>query len=345
MTDFASYAFNKSHAAAYAVVAYRTAYLKTHYPTEFMAALMTSFMGGDGSKIAQYIRNCKELGVEVLPPCILKSDRNFSVEDGKIRMGLRSIKSCGDNAIDAIIRLRESGAKLESIRDLVDNLDPAAVNAKAVENLIYAGALDCIQPNRASALRMYKLFSEQARKERGKVIEGQGSLFDIIRDEINQGDDDLIGPDFELSQRLALEKEVLGIYFSGHPLDNCRWIIDEIVNITSDELNNPKNYPERKPASDDIMVGQINSVKNIVTKKGDQMAVSLLEDLVGVVEVVVFPQSFARSGDVIRENEIVVVRGKDERDSDGAAKVIASKITPIEKVEDFFRKQKNGGTS
>jgi len=222
MTDFSSYAFNKSHAAAYAVVAYRTAYLKAHYPTEFMAALMTSFMGGDGSKIAHYIRNCKELGIEVLPPCILRSGRNFSVEDGKIRMGLRSIKGCGDGAIDAIIRLRESGAKLGSVRDFVDNIDQTAVNAKAAENLIYAGAFDRIQPNRASALRMYKLFSEQARKERGRVIEGQASLFDFINDEMNLRDEDYIGQDFELTQKLSLEKEVLGIYFSGHPLDGYR---------------------------------------------------------------------------------------------------------------------------
>jgi DNA polymerase-3 subunit alpha len=339
MTDFASYAFNKSHAAAYAVVAYRTAYLKAHYPTEFMAALMTSFMGGDGSKIAQYIRNCKELGVDVLPPCILKSDRKFSVEDGKIRMGLRGVKNCGDGAIDSIITLRGSGVRLESIRDFVDHIDASSVNTKAAESLIYAGAFDCIQSNRASALRMYKLFSEQAKKERGKVIEGQGSLFDIIREDINQSDEGLIGPDFEMPQKLALEKEVLGMYFSGHPLDDFRWIIDEVANVTSDELNNPKDYPERRAAADVIIVGQITSVKNFVTKKGGQMAVILLEDLVGTIEVVVFPGPYEKSGDVIRENEIVVVRGKDERDSEGAVRILASKVTPIEKVEDYLQKR------
>ncbi|MDR3363442.1 MAG: DNA polymerase III subunit alpha [Clostridiales Family XIII bacterium] len=340
MIDFASYAFNKSHAAAYAVVAYRTAYLKAHYPTEFMAALMSSFMGGDGSKIAQYIRNCKELGVEVLPPCILKSDRKFSVEDGKIRMGLRSVKSCGDNAIDAIVRLRESGARLESVRDFVDHIDASTVNAKAAENLIYAGAFDCIQPNRASALRMHKLFSEQAKKERGKVMDGQGSLFEIIRDEISQSDEDLIGSDFDIPQKLALEKEVLGMYFSGHPLDGYKWIVDEIVNTTSDELNHPEDCVERKTSGDVIMIGQISNAKHIITKKGDRMAVILLEDLFGAVEIVVFPKAFERSGDTIRENEIVVVRGKAERDSDDTARIFASKVTPIETVEDFFLNRK-----
>jgi len=343
MTDFSSYAFNKSHAAAYAVVAYRTAYLKAHYPTEFMAALMTSFMGGDGSKIAHYIRNCKELGLEVLPPCILKSGRNFSVEDGKIRMGLRSVKGCGDGAIDAIIRLRESGVKLGSIRDFVDNIDQTAVNAKAAENLVYAGAFDSIQPNRASALRMYKLFSEQARKERGRVIEGQASLFDFINDEMNLNDEDHIGQDFELPQKLSLEKEVLGIYFSGHPLDGYSWIIDEIANTTSDKLNHPEEYTDRASAADVIIVGQITNAKHITTKKGDRMAVILLEDMVGTVEVVVFPKTFERSGDgCLYENAIVVVRGKEDRDADGAVRVFASKVTPIDRVEEFFLNRKTG---
>jgi len=342
MTDFASYAFNKSHAAAYAVVAYRTAYLKTHYPTEFMAALMSSFMGGDGSKIAQYIRNCKELGIEVLPPCIMKSVRKFSVEDGKIRMGLRSVKNVGDSAIDAIIQLRESAESFRSIRDLVDRIDPSTLNSKAAESLIYAGALDCITPNRASALRMYKLFSEQAKKDRSRVIDGQMPLFDLISEEINQKDDNLAGPDFEISHKLSLEKEVLGIYFSGHPLDDYVWIIDKVVNTTSGEINSPEDYPERKVVSDVIMIGQVMNVKRIITKNGDQMAGILLEDLVGAVEVVVFPKTFAHSGDAVVENEIVVVRGKENRDSEGVARIFASKITPIEKVENFFRNQENG---
>ncbi|MCL1896513.1 MAG: DNA polymerase III subunit alpha [Clostridiales bacterium] len=343
MTDFSSYAFNKSHAAGYAVVAYRTAYLKTHYPTEFMAALMTSFMGGDGSKIAQYIRNCKELGVEVLPPCILKSDRKFSVEDGKIRMGLRSVKNCGDGAIDSIIRLRGSDARLESIRDFVDNIDPSTVNAKAAESLIYAGALDCILPNRASALRMYKLFSEQARKERGRIIEGQSTLFALIQSETKQSDEDLIGHDFELPQKLALEKEVLGIYFSGHPLDGYRWVIDKIANVTSEELNHPKGYNGQRAAADAIMVGQITNMKPITTKKGEQMAVILLEDLVGTVEVVVFPKPFELSGDAMHANNIVVVRGREKQDGDGAVQIVASKVTAIERVEEFLLKQNGNG--
>jgi len=344
MDAFAEYAFNKSHAAAYAVIAYRTAYLKAHYPVEFMAALMTSFMGGDGSKIAQYIRNCKELGIEVLPPCIRKSDRKFSVENGKLRMGLRCVKGCGDGAIDSIVRLRGSGARLENMRDFVDNVDTAAVNSKAAENLIYAGAFDCIQPNRANALRTYKLLSDQAKKERGKVMEGQGSLFDMIRDEMNQADEDMTGPDFEMTHKLSLEKEVLGMYFSGHPLDDYRWIISEIVNTSSGELNNPEDYPEHKSASDAIMVGQITNVKHLVTKKGEQMAVILLEDLVGTVEIVVFPGTYAKSADAIRENEIVVVRGKAERDADDAGRVLASKVTPIDIVKDFFLKQKKAET-
>ena len=341
MDAFAEYAFNKSHAAAYAVIAYRTAYLKAHYPVEFMAALMTSFMGGDGSKIAQYIRNCKELGIEVLPPCILKSGRKFSVEDGKLRMGLRCVKGCGDGAIEAIIRVRESGVRLESIRDFVDNIDASTVNSKAVENLIAAGALDCLQPNRAGALSMYKLFSENAKKERGRVIEGQSSLFDQIRDEMNQTDEDLTCEDDDIAYKLAREKEVLGIYFSGHPLDDYRWIIDEIVNTSSEKINHPEDFPEHKLTSDAIIIGQITNAKHIITRKGEHMARLLIEDLVGAVEVVVFPGVLAKSGGTIQENGIVVVRGTIKRNAEGAAEILASKVTPIEKVKDFLQKKKD----
>ena len=339
MTDFASYAFNKSHAAAYAVIAYRTAWLKAHYPTEFMAALMTSFMGGDGSKIAQYIRNCKELGIEVLPPCVLKSGRKFSVEDGKIRMGLRSVKNCGDGAIDAILRMRETGARLNSVRDFVNSLDSADVNAKAFESLIYAGTFDNVQPNRRSALHMYKVFSEQKKKESSRVMEGQATLWDLIDDGTGNGEDEFAGPDFDPAQKLVFEKEVLGIYLSGHPLDSHLWVMDKIVNTTSEELIHPESSDKRRPVSDVIMVGQITEAKHIVTKKGSQMAVVLLEDLVGSVEVVVFPKALELSGDAIRNNEIVVVRGKERKDADGGTKVLASKVTPIAIVEDFFRQK------
>ncbi|GHU63381.1 DNA-directed DNA polymerase [Clostridia bacterium] len=353
MIDFASYAFNKSHAAAYAVIAYRTAWLKAHYPVEFMAALMTSFMGGDGSKIAQYIRNCQEKSIEVLPPCVLKSDKKFSVEDGKIRMGMRSVKSVGEGAIDAIVRARTYKPPA-NMRDFVDGIDVSAVNSKAVESLVYAGAFDCIEPNRAVALQKYKILIEQAKKERGKIIEGQVSLFggdlgDAVADAVSntgQSVSEITGPDFESSHKLALEKDVLGIYFSGHPLDRYRWIIDEVANTNSDEINHPENYPDRKIASDSILIGQITNEKTFFTKKkNEQMATILLEDFYGTVQVIVFPRAYEKSGDAVREGEIVVVRGKEKREQGEAVRIDAGKVTPIDVVEDFLLKKNKGQAS
>jgi DNA polymerase-3 subunit alpha len=354
MVDFASYAFNKSHAAAYAVIAYRTAWLKAHYPVEFMAALMTSFMGGDGSRIAQYIRNCQEKGIEVLPPDVLKSDVKFSVEDGKIRMGMRSVKSVGEGAIDAIIKARESGKPPGNMRDFVEGIDASAVNSKAVESLVYAGAFDCIEPNRAVALQKYKILSEQAKKEKGKILEGQVSLFggdlgDAVAEAVSnagQNTAEITGPDFEFGHKLALEKDVLGIYFSGHPLDSYRWVIDEIANTNSDEINHPEDYPERKTASDSILIGQVTSEKTFLTKKkNEQMATMLIEDLFGTVQVIVFPRAYEKSGDAVREGAIVVVRGRVEREQGEAARIIASKVTPIDVAEDFLLKKKNEAAS
>ncbi|MDR3305341.1 MAG: DNA polymerase III subunit alpha [Clostridiales Family XIII bacterium] len=346
MAAFAAYAFNKSHAAAYAVIAYRTAYLKAHYPAEFMAALMTSFMGGDGSKIAQYIHNSQEMGIEVLPPDVLKSDKRFSVENGKIRMGLRSVKGCGDNAIDAIIDLRESGVKIESIRDFADHIDASRAGSKAIENLILTGAFDCILDNRAGALRLYQRYSEQTKKEKGKIMAGQETLFGLISEESVETEKESCGPDFELSHKLALERDVLGIYFSGHPLDGYRWIIDEVANCTSDEINHPEEYPNRNPAADVIMVGQISSAKNFNARKsGKPMAVIMLEDIAGTVKVLVTNKAFMKSGDAIRAGEIVVVRGKDASKGDDEPLVFAAKVTPIDVVEDFLMRQKEENAS
>ena len=348
MVDFASYAFNKSHAAAYAVIAYRTAWLKAHYPVEFMAALMTSFMGGDGSRIAQYIRNCQEKNLKVLPPCVLKSDREFSVEDGKIRMGLRSVKNVGDGAIDAIIAARKNNSEIRDMRSFVYGVDASSVNSKAVESLVYAGAFDCIEPNRAVALQKYKLFSEQAKKEKNRILDGQLTLGDIgetAKKALEVTEQDILeinGSDFELQQKLSLEKDVLGIYFSGHPLDSYRWVISEIANTNSDEINHPEDYPGRRMVSDSIIIGQITNSKSFFTrKKNQQMATLLLEDIYGAVQVIVFPKAFEKSGDAIQEGAIVVVRGKEQQEQGEAARVIASKVTPIDVVEDFLENKKN----
>ncbi|MDR1271427.1 MAG: DNA polymerase III subunit alpha [Clostridiales Family XIII bacterium] len=359
MESFAEYAFNKSHAAAYAVTSYRTAYLKTHYPLEFMAALMTSFMGGDGTKIAQYIKNCGEMGIDVLPPCVLASERNFTVEDGKIRIGLRSIKSVGDLSIEAIIAARNSGDGIHSIKDFVEKVDSNLANSKTVEHLIYAGAFDCLSANRAYAVRAYRLYSERKRKSFGRIHADQTDLFGTIEQSIELPELSNEGPDFTQEHRLGLEKDVLGIYLSGHPLNDYRWVIDEISNTTSVEINFPEEHIERrgkyygsgsgnsKDVMDVIIVGLITDVKNVRRKKdGKEMAIILVEDLIGIVKVIVFAKTYERAGDYIREGKIVVVRGKEEHRPDEEACIYAGKVTPVEVAAEFLRsKNERDGNS
>jgi DNA polymerase-3 subunit alpha len=225
----------------------------------------------------------------------------------------------------------------------VDNIDPSRFTSKAAESLIYAGAFDCLLDNRASALRIYRLYSEQAKKEKNKVIVGQSTLFDLIAADTKQTEDDLISEDFSKGQRLSHEKDMLGIYVSGHPLDDYRWIVEEISNSTSTQINHPEDYPERKPPTDVIMVGMISSTKIFTTKnENKKIAVILFEYFEGTQEVIIFTNPFENSEDIIRDGEIVVVRGKEEHRGDEVARIIASKITPIDSVEDFLLRKKTG---
>jgi DNA polymerase-3 subunit alpha len=215
------------------------------------------------------------------------------------------------------------------------------VNAKAAECLINAGALDCISPNRASLQQKYKLYSEQAKKGRGRIMEGQGSFLDEIRGDIYKEENEDWTPDFDSITKSKLEKEVLGVYVSGHPLDSYQQIIDRIVNISSGTLNDPKEY-HQSGNTDVIIVGQITEIKRIITRKGESMAVMMLEDLEGLIKVLVVPKAMAKYDDILQTDEIVVVRGKvnlDYFNDTVTASVVARKITPIDEVELFFQNQ------
>jgi DNA polymerase-3 subunit alpha len=342
MIDFASYAFNKSHAAAYAVVSYRTAYLKAHYPEEFMAALMSSFMGGDGTKVAQYIRNAADLGIKILPPTVTDSQRKFSAENGAIRMGLRSIKNVGEGAIEHIVAIRESGVPIKNLRDFVDNIDITNVNKKAFDCLVYAGAFDTLQPNRALAMRQVELYQAQARTEGKRVIEGQATLFDLINAETGDAGEDLSCEDWPLYERLVHEKNVIGVYMSGHPLDDYKWLIEKVSNTNTDIIGNLDDNMDMPKPKDVIMVGLIENAKVFQTKKGKMMATMLFEDLLGSVKVVVFPKTFEQCSDAVLEGKIVVVRGREEHQPEELPAVIASKVTPIDIVEDFYIRRGEG---
>ena len=341
MESFAQYAFNKSHAAVYAVVAYETGYLKKYYPVEFMAALMTSVMG-DAKAVAKYIRNCREMGIEVLPPCVNGSQKKFSVEDGKIRFGLMGVKNVGEGAIDAIIRAREEKGIPKDIFQFIGNVEISEVNKKAVESLIRAGALDCLNTNRAAHLAVYEGLVESAQNNAKKNIAGQMSLFQIAGEEMRSGDTSGTLPDvknFSEDILLAMEKEMTGVYITGHPLNKYRNRIGGLATVTSEELAaaaEPDGSSRITDGMTVVMAGQIIGKKNLVTKSSRMMAFVDLEDLYGEVEVVVFPNVYERCAAVVSEDNVVAVKGRLNFKEDEMPKLLAESVVPIEEAGEEF---------
>lgn len=343
METFAQYAFNKSHAAVYAVVAYETGYLKKYYPVEFMAALMTSVMG-DAKSIAKYIRNCKEMGIEVLPPCINESQKKFSVVDGKIRFGLLGVKNVGEGAIDAIIKAREEKGRPQDIFQFINNVEISEVNKKAVESLIKAGALDCLNQNRAAHLAVYEGLVESAQNSAKKNIAGQLSLFAISSEEMNSGDTSGTLPDvnnFSKDILLAMEKEMLGVYITDHPLNEYADKIQKYASVTSEELAAASEEGHHDSRIQDGMTvtlaGMIAGKKNQITKNNKMMAFVNLEDLFGEVEVVVFPNVYERCSAAILEDNVVVVKGKLNFKEDEMPKLLADSVVGIHDVEQHLQ--------
>ena len=341
MESFAQYAFNKSHAAVYAVVAYETGYLKKYYPVEFMAALMTSVMG-DAKAVAKYIRNCREMGIEVLPPCVNGSQKKFSVEDGKIRFGLMGVKNVGEGAIDAIIRAREEKGIPKDIFQFIGNVEISEVNKKAVESLIRSGALDCLNTNRAAHLAVYEGLVESAQNNAKKNIAGQMSLFQIAGEEMRSGDTSGTLPDvknFSEDILLAMEKEMTGVYITGHPLNKYRDRIGGLATVTSEELAaaaEPDGSSRITDGMTVVMAGQIIGKKNLVTKSSRMMAFVDLEDLYGEVEVVVFPNVYERCAAVVSEDNVVAVKGRLNFKEDEMPKLLAESVVPIEEAGEEF---------
>lgn len=338
MVSFASYAFNKSHAAAYAVLAYETGYLKLHYPVEFMAALMTSVMG-DNNQVAKYIRNSQEMGIEVLPPDVNKSYRKFSVEDGKIRFGLQAVKSVGEGAIEAIIKAREEKGLPKDIFSFIENIDTSIVNKKAVECLIKAGALDSMNPNRAAHLQVYEGLMESAQNASKKNVAGQISLFQM------PGLDEGVAlenklPDvanFDKKILLTLEKEMLGVYITDHPLNDYSNLIKSKTNVNSDELRHAseEGHGRIKDGQKGVIAGIINSVKTLITKSNKMMAFVELEDLYGTVEIIVFPNIYERFRDLISVDKVIAISGTVNFKEDEAPKILADNIVDIANIDEI----------
>lgn len=342
MIDFAKYAFNKSHAAAYGVLAYETAYLKTYYPVEFMAALITSIMGNT-DKVVEYIRECKSMGIEVLPPNINKSFSKFSVEGNNIRFGLAAVKNVGINIINNIIDERESVGEFTDFMDFIKRLDQKDTNKRVIESLIKCGAFDGISENRASLMVGYEPLLDSIAMDRKKNIKGQISLFDGLgTDEESNMIQDLytmpVVKEYNEKVKLNLEKEVLGIYVSGHPLSEYEEELLERTSTDNGKLNALKDDEVgflRLNDTNVIMGGMIVKKSVKTTRKNDLMAFVDLEDLYGSIEVIVFPQLLQKYNDVLNEDGIVVIKGTLSIKEEEEAKLIAREIKDISDYSEF----------
>ena len=338
MVSFAEYAYNKSHAVAYAVVAYETAYLKAHYPVEFMAALMTSVMG-DSAHIAKYIRNCNEMGIEVLPPSVLESDAKFTVKDGKIRFGILGIKNVGEGAARTIMEMRREKGLPKNIFQFINNIDTNEVNKKALESLIKAGALDPLEGNRAQHMAVYEMLLESAQANSKKNIEGQMSLFQMAG-AIEVLESASIGgslPDiaeFPKEQLTAMEKEMLGVYLTSNPLSDHKETIEKVANATCDEIAEAADGTGRITDGMNVTIaGIVSGKKTLITKSNTMMAFADIEDLYGSIEVIIFPNVYERSRHLIEEDKIVAINGTVNFKEDEAPKLLANNIIGIDEVE------------
>lgn len=338
MIDFAKYAFNKSHSAAYAVVAYRTAWLKYYYPVEFMAALISSVMG-DTNSVSLYIQECKKLGIDVLPPDINESFKKFTVVDGRIRFGLMAVKNVGEGLIDGIIKAREEGP-FKSFTDFcerIENVNPSLMNKRAVESLIKCGAMNSLKGNRAQLLAIFEKTIDGIHSDRKRNIAGQFSMFENIDKNLHVDN----FPDLkEFPQRnlLAMEKETLGIYISGHPLKPYEEELQRISTMNASELLQSKEQIaeeliENIDGKRIVIGGIINSKKNKITKNNNMMAFITLEDLYGTVECIVFPATYDRYSGLIEEDSLVVIEGKISISEEDEPKIICEKVTPLSKYK------------
>ena len=343
MVSFAEYAFNKSHAAAYAVLAYESGYLKVHYPAEFMAALMTS-VTGDANSISKYMRNCQEMGIQVLPPDVNESDKKFSVTDGKIRFGLSGVKNVGDGVIDAIIEARETKGIPSDIFRFIENLDVHKINKKAIESLIKAGALDCFDPNRAAHIGIYESLIESAQSSAKKNIEGQLSLFQLAADTMEESNVVNRLPavkNFEKSVLLAQEKEMLGVYLTDHPLREFEEQIAKMTTVTAQDLADVMDSEENgsqhsfvRDGMQAVMAGIITGKKTLITKNNKMMAFLNIEDLYGAVEIVVFPNIYDRYSSILQEDAIISVTGSINFKEGEMPKLLAENIVDLRELKD-----------
>ena len=337
MAEFAKYAFNKSHAAAYSVVSYRTAYLKTYYPEEFMAATLNSFLG-NLDKVPIYIYECKRLNIGILKPDINKSFTKFTVQDKKIRFGLGSIKNVGISAIETVISERERNGEFESFTDFCERIQSGTVNRKCIECLIKAGCFDEMNQTRATLLASYERILDTINNQGRNSMANQVTMFDLVQPEETVKYQYTVLKELDERELLAQEKEMIGIYISGHPLEKIKEAIQRQTNINSIQIKdlNGENAGNFKDGQNVKYAGTITSVKKKYTKRNTIMAFVTVEDLYGSAEIVVFDSVFSRCDNILVEENIVIVEGRLSIKEDEDARII------VQNIKDFSEENNTG---
>ena len=336
MAEFAKYAFNKSHAAAYAVISYRTAYLKAYYKEELMAATLNSFLG-NLDKIPIYINDCKKMNIEILPPNINESQTRFTVHDNKICFGMGTIKNVGITAIDSIVEERNVNGNYKNFTDFCERIKDKGINKKCIESLIKAGVFDKFGNTRATLLASYENIIDAINNANKKAIENQVSMFELV--EVNEDENETQKyhfeqkPEFDEKELLSLEKEMLGVYISGHPLEKYRNLIEKCTTINTLNMLKINNDMEEFGRSTEFkdnqtvkFAGIITKIKKKFTKNNTIMAFVTVEDLYGISEIIVFDSVYHMSLNTLIEENVIIVEGRLSIREDEPAKIIASKI-------------------
>ena len=337
MAEFAKYAFNKSHAAAYAVVAYQTAYLKTHFKEEFMASTMNSMIG-NLKKIPEYIEECKSLGIEVLKPDINESYGKFAVINGKIRFALESIKNVGESAIDEIVKERKINGKYLSFVDFCKRVSLDVVNKKCIESLVMAGCFDEIEKdvNRYDILDSYEKIIDNVNNTKRNNYVNQMNFFDIgVISKKSDIEIKKTGRNLSKKEMLNMEKEMLGLYVSGHPLDEYKDYILKNSSVTSKKLNDiidSNEFDTEKNEYDSKLVticGMITEIRKLTTRSNKQMLFAKVDDLYGSIEAVIFPNIYARFLNIIQKDTVVKITGKVSLKENDLPKILVSNLEVV----------------
>ena len=337
MIDFAKYAFNKSHAAAYAVVSYQTAFLKYYYPVEYMAALMTSVIENP-SKVAAYIYACRQMNIKILPPDINRGYADFSVDEGNIRYGLAAIKSIGKPIIQTIVEERKEYGEFKNLEDFISRMSTReALNKRAIENFIKAGALDCLGGTRKQFMSIYIQIVDHVNQEKKYSMTGQMSLFDLVSEE-EKSDFQIQLPkvgEYAKETKLAFEKEVLGVYISGHPLEEYEEQWQKAISATTldFQLDEESNHSKVHDGAREIIGGFITEKTMKATKTNQMMAFVTLEDLLGTVEVVVFPRDYEKNKNLLEVDRKVFIKGRVSEEDDKPSKLICEKVVPFNQIK------------